>query len=298
VDGKVRRLGLDLGGTDIKLALLEDDVVVGTATAPTRSEDGPEAVLRRVAELGRTAGEVDSICLSVPGLLDEGGRALLFPNLHGDWVGIPVAEPLAAAFGRPVPILNDGHAFALAEARLGAAREANGVIAVVCGTGVGGGLVLGGQLWPGLEGRAGHIGHHTVAPEGALCGCGNRGCLETIAGARAIAEAAGAQTFTDALAAARAEDETALAAFARAGTFLGIAVANLVLFVSPERVVIGGGVAEAGDLVLEPLRREVHRRAASVAPVEKIEIIPAELGAFAGAIGASLHGATELVGSR
>ena len=288
----VRRLGLDLGGTEIKLALLEDEDVRETATAETRShEGGPEQVLDRVVRLARTAGDVDSVGISVPGLVDGDGRALLFPNLHGNWAGAPVAEPLSQAFERRVPLLNDGHAFALAEARLGAAQGFSDVICIVCGTGVGGGLVLGGSLRRGIDDRGGEIGHHTVLPDGERCGCGNRGCLETVAGSRAIARAAGAATFADALAAARGGDEQALGAFERAGRFLGIATANLVLFVSPERVVVGGGVAEAGELVLGPLRAEVAARAATVAPLERIEIVPAALGPYAGAIGAALYGA-------
>lgn len=295
----MRCLGLDLGGTEIKLALLEDRTVVLTETAPTRSEDGrPEDVLERVVALGRSAGDVDSVAVSVPGLVDDEGRALLFPNLHGEWAGVPVAGPLADAFRGEVPLLNDGHAFALAEAEVGAARGFRDVICVVCGTGVGGGLVLDGALRRGLEDRAGEIGHHTVLPDGERCGCGNRGCLETIAGARAIARAAGVRTFADALAAASAGDARAAAAFERAAVALGIAIANLVLFVAPQRVVVGGGVAEAGDLVFGPLRREVERRTANVAPLAILEIVPAELGPFAGAIGAALHGAANVVGSR
>ena len=297
----MRWLGLDLGGTEIKLALLEDEKVVRTATAPTRSEDGgPEHVLERVVALGRSAGDVDSVSVSVPGLVDEDGRALLFPNLHGEWAGVPVGEPLAHAFGCEVPLLNDGHAFTLAEAEVGAARGFRDVICIVCGTGVGGGLVLDGELRRGLDDRAGEIGHHTVLPDGELCGCGSRGCLETVAGARAIARAAGVATFADAAAAASAGDGRAAAAFERAARFLGIAIANIVLFVAPERVVVGGGVAEVGEPVLGPLRREVERRAANVAPLAKLEIVPAELGPFAGAIGAALQGAasTRDVGSR
>jgi glucokinase len=289
----VRRLGLDLGATDLKLALLEDERLVSTATAPTRSEDGgPAGVLARLVELGRTAGEVESVGLAVPGIVDPRGRALLLPNLKGDWEGIELAAPLAPAFGLPIALLNDGHAFTLAEATVGAARGAQDVIGIVCGTGVGGGVVLGGELRLGIDERAGEIGHHTVLPDGERCGCGNHGCLETVASSRAIARQAGSESFTEALAAARAGDEAAVAAFARAASFLGIAIANLTLFLTPERVVVGGGVAEAaGDLLFPALRAEVTRRAGAVAPLQRVEIVPAVLGVFAGAVGAALHGA-------
>ena len=288
----MRQLGLDLGGTDIKLALLEDDRLVATDTAPTRSESGgPPAVLERIVALGRSAGSADSVAVSVPGLVDATGCGLLFPNLYGDWLGQPITSPLTAGFGQPVALLNDGHAFALAEARVGAARGSRDVICIVCGTGVGGGLVLSGHLHLGIGERAGEVGHQTVEPDGDPCGCGNNGCLETIAGARAIARAAGRETFAETLDAARAADHAAVAAVARAGRYLGIAIANLTIFLTPERFVIGGGVAEAGELLLDPIREEVRRRAGKVAPLDEIGIVRAELGPYAGAMGAALYGA-------
>jgi glucokinase len=288
----VRALGLDLGGTNIKLALLEDERLATTDSAPTQSADGgPAAVLERIAELGRRAGPVDSVGVAVPGLVDADGSALLFSNLHGDWAGHPVREPLEAAFGQPVALINDGHAFALAEARLGAARGASDVVCIVLGTGIGGGLVAGGRLHLGVDDRAGEIGHHTVLLDGPACNCGNRGCLELYAGARAIARAAGKATFDEVVAAAGAGEAASVEALERAGMLIGVALANLTIFVAPERVVVGGGVAEAGELLLGPLREEVRRRAGNVAPLERIEIVPATLGPLAGAIGAALWGA-------
>jgi glucokinase len=213
---------------------------------------------------------------------------VLLPNLHGDWVGRPIADPLADALGRPVRLINDGHAFALAEARIGAARGAEDVLCIVCGTGIGGGLVIGGRLHLGVEDRAGEVGHHTVVEDGPLCGCGNHGCLETLAGARAIAAAAQQPSFDDVVAAARRGDERAREAIRRAAAYIGIAIANLTIFITPERIVVGGGVAEAGELLLDPLRAEVERRAGRVAPLHAIEIVPATLGADAGAVGAAL----------
>jgi len=288
----VRSLGLDVGGTNVKLALLEDDVVVATDQAATSSENGgPDAVLARVVELGGSAGDVDSIGIAWPGLIDEHGDALLMPNLYGTWCGQPLREPLERGFGRGVALLNDGHAFALAEARIGAARGSEDVICIVCGTGIGGGLVIGGRLHLGTDDRAGEIGHHTVVLDGPLCECGNSGCLEMLAGARAIARAAGKASFDEVVTAARAGDEQSLAALDRAGRLIGTAVANLTIFVAPQRVVVGGGVAEAGALLLDPLRETLHARAANVAPLDKVELVPATLGSFAGAIGAALFGA-------
>jgi glucokinase len=286
-----RRVGLDVGGTNVKVVVLEDDLVVDRTTEPTASEKGPDAVLERLAALARDAGPAASVGFAFPGLVDAEGRGILFPNLAGDWAGRPIREPLSRALDLPVGLVNDGHAFALAEARVGAAGGADDVICVVCGTGVGGGLVLGGRLHRGVDDRAGEIGHHTVVLDGPLCNCGNRGCLELLAGAKAIARAAGHATFDEALAAARAGDAAAVATFRRAGELIGVAVANLTIFVTPQRVVIGGGVAEAGDLLLVPLVDEIHRRAANVAPLEHIEILRATLGPDAGAIGAALFAA-------
>jgi glucokinase len=290
LDCSVRRLGLDLGGTNIKLVVLEGEQVVERRSEPTRSDEGVEAVLARLAGFARSAGSVDSVGVALPGLFDGDGRGVLLPNLRGDWVGQPIAAPLAESIGRPVRLINDGHAFALAEARLGAARGADDVICIVCGTGIGGGLVIGGRLHLGVEDRAGEIGHHTVVADGPPCNCGNRGCLETLAGSRAIAEAAGTPSFDTAVEAARSGNEQAVESLRRAASFIGIAIANLIIFVTPQRVVIGGGVAAAGELLFEPLRAEIERRAGRVAPLSAIEIVPAALGADAGAVGAALAG--------
>jgi glucokinase len=288
----VRHLGRDVGGTNIKRVVLEDDRIAERDSQPTRSEDGVAAVLARLAALAEEAGAVDSVGVALPGLVDDKGRAVLLPNLYGDWAGQPIGESLSAALERPVRLINDGHAFALAEARVGAARGADDVLCVVCGTGIGGGLVIGGRLHLGVEDRGGEVGHHTVVEDGPLCRCGNRGCLEMLAGARAIADSAGKTSFDDVVIAARAGDERSVEALRRAGSYIGIAVANLTIFLTPQRIVIGGGVAQAGELLLAPLRAEVERRAGGVAPLHAIEIVPATLGADAGAVGAALAGAT------
>ena len=283
----MRNLGLDLGGTNIKLALLEDGTVI--AQDETQTGSGVEAVLDRMAELARRAGRVDTIGVALPGLFDDEGVALLLPALDG-WAGHPVRARLEERLARPVRLINDGHAFALAESTFGAGRGAENVMCIVCGTGIGGGLVLGGKLHLGPKQRAGEFGHHTVVQDGPRCECGNHGCLELYAGARAIAAACGAATFDDAVAAAGAGDERARRALADAGRLIGLALANVLIFVCPDRVVIGGGVAQAGDHLLEPLRVTVAERA-RVAPLDRIGINVAELGPRAGAVGAALWGA-------
>jgi len=288
----VRALGLDLGGTNIKLALLEDGRLVEQRETPTLSHEGdPAAVLRRIVELGRSVGPVDSVGVALPGLFDGDGVVVLLPNLYGAWTGTPARALLKEGFKQQVRLLNDGHAFALAESTLGAGRNAATVMCIVCGTGIGGGLVLDGRLHLGPDRRAGEFGHHTVDKNGPTCECGNRGCLELYAGARAIAKSAGAQSFDEVVSKARVGDEAASRVLGRAGELIGLAIANVLIFLAPDRVVVGGGVAEAGELLLDPLRASIARHA-RVAPLDQIGVVPAELGPGAGAIGAALWSAT------
>jgi glucokinase len=288
-------LGLDLGGTNIKAAVMDGSLrVLATDAMPTGATDGPEAVLERVAALGRAVaapfGEPVSAGLALPGHFDAArGTGSLLPNLPGDWAGRPIAGPVGSSLGLPVTLVNDVRALTLAELRLGAGRGAHDLVCIALGTGVGGGVVIGGRLHLGL-GHAGEIGHTTVDPDGPLCGCGNRGCLDRMASAESIAAAAGRASVADAAEAARAGDPAARAAFARAGEYVGRVLAGAVVLLWPERVVVGGGVADAGELLLEPLRAELRRRA-RVAPVGEIAVVRAELGPVAGAVGAALWGA-------
>jgi glucokinase len=245
-----------------------------------------EVALETAASFGRPA----SAALALPGHFDAAsGTGVLLPNLPGEWVGRAIAGPVAARLGLPVALVNDVRALTLAELRLGAGRGARDLVCVALGTGVGGGVAIGGALHLGT-GHAGEIGHTTVDPDGPLCGCGNRGCLDRMASAAAIAADAGRATVAEAAAAAQGGDPTAIAAFARAGERVGRVLAGAVVLLWPERVVVGGGVAAAGEVLLGPLRAELRRRAC-VAPVADLPVVPAQLGAHAGAVGAALWGA-------
>jgi glucokinase len=288
-------VGLDLGGTNVKCAVVDDALrVLATDSCPTAADRGPDAVLERVAALGRSTvaplGDAATAGLALPGHFDaESGTGVLLPNLRGDWRGRAIAGPVGDQLGVAVTLVNDVRALTLAELRLGAGRGASDLVCIALGTGVGGGVVIGGRLHLGL-GHAGEIGHTTVDPDGPLCGCGNRGCLDRMASAESIAAAAGRATVQEAADAARAGDATAVAAFARAGEYVGRVLAGAIVLLWPERVVVGGGVADAGELLLGPVRAEIRRRAA-VAPVDRIAVVAAELGPHAGAVGAALSAA-------
>jgi glucokinase len=164
------------------------------------------------------------------------------------------------------------------------------MVGFTIGTGIGGGVVVDGRLLLGMNGTIGELGHQAIVPDGPPCGCGSHGCLEALAAGPAIARAAGMATPEDVVDAARSGDRRAGAVLEQAGAYLGIGIANVVLTVGPERVVIGGGVAEAGELILRPARDELARRV-TVMPLERISVLSAELGTGAGAIGAALWGA-------
>jgi glucokinase len=230
--------------------------------------------------------------VGAPGLYDPvTGAARFLVNIPGDWNGRPIAAPVAAALGVPVRLINDARAFGLAELRLGAARGASSMVGLTLGTGVGGVIAVDGRILLGHDGTAGEIGHQTIDPDGPACNCGNFGCLEAFARADRLAEACGAPTVDEAIDRARAGDPVALEGFARVGHYLGIGIANMVTLIAPDRVVIGGGLAAAaGDLILGPIRDELQRRVRMTSMAE-VELVPAELGVWAGAIGAAIYGA-------
>ena len=293
-----RHLGLDLGGTNIKVAVVEERdgaalTVVLRERSPTEAHRGPEGVVRRLAEVGREAlerhGAVGTVGVGVPGVFREDtGRAVLLPNLPGVWDGVPVRDPLAAALGRPVAMVNDARAFSLAESLLGAARGLGTVVCLVLGTGVGGGIVVGGRLLRGT-GAGGELGHQTVLLGGPRCGCGNSGCAEALTRADVFARLGGRATAEEVYGAARAGDATALAAIEHVVQWLGVALANAYVLLAPDAFVVGGGIAAAGDLLLGPLEAAV-RRHVFIVPPERIRVLPAALGSYAGAIGAALFG--------
>lgn len=306
--GRSRHLGLDLGGTNLKWVVVERDgdgwERLDSGSVPTRA-GGPGAIVPQLVEVGRAALDglaagphgggpaVTSVGVGVPGLYDPvAGTSRFFPNVPGDWAGVPVAAPIAEGLRLPTRMINDARAFALAESRLGAGRGARTMLGVTLGTGVGGGIVLDGRLLEGLDGTAGEMGHQTIDPDGPWCGCGNRGCVEAYARADQIVAACGTESVEAAIAAARAGDERASGGLRDVGRYLGIGLANMVTVLTPDRVVIGGGVAAAGDAILAPVRAEIVRRVKTTF-FDPEAVVTAELGTWAGAIGAAVHGAEQ-----
>ncbi|MEI7743247.1 MAG: ROK family protein [Chloroflexota bacterium] len=300
---RTRHLGLDLGGTNLKWCVVEHDAggwtTVERDSVPTRvvpdAAAVPASVTAQLAEAALAAvdrcGPVASIGIGIPGLFDPAtGRTRFLVNVPGPWDGHPVAGPVEASAGVPTFLVNDARAFGLAELRLGAGRGASSMVGLTLGTGVGGVIAIDGHVHQGHDGTAGEIGHQTIDPDGPWCGCGNRGCLEAYCRADQLAAACGTGTAEEAVRAAQAGDARALAGIADVGRYLGIGISNMITVISPDRVVIGGGVAAAGELLFAPIRSEIARRVRTTAP-EQVQLVAAELGIWAGSIGAAVHGA-------
>ncbi len=300
-------LGVDIGGTDIKLGLVEGEGEIReSGKIPTRPAEGPEAAAARVrlwlADNARGAGPIAAAGVDCAGLVDgERGILHVSPNLSG-WDNVPLRDVFERALGVSAIVENDANAAAYGEWAMGAGRGLRNFVCLTLGTGVGGGIVINGGLYRGSSGFAGEIGHAVIDAGGPLCACGNRGCLEALVGAKAIVERAigmrakagesrsawGGSPTVEALSRAAASgDAVAAAAFEETGRWLGIALANVVHILAPEAIAIGGGVAGAGDSILEPARATVRTCVMNEA-MASVRIVPAELGNRASFIGVSL----------
>jgi len=285
----VRRIyaSVDLGATNTACGLAsEEGEFLVERTIPTLSSQGSEAVLERiaavVARMAAEAGEKPlALGMGVPGLVDrETGITLFLPNLPTQWRGVAVARMLAAHIGCPVYLLNDVRLATLGEMTFGLGYKACSMVFFAIGTGIGGGLVVDGKLRLGALGAAGELGHQTILPDGPLCGCGNHGCLETLASGPAIM-AEGVRLLRSGLApqldvltggrielvtpkemgaAAEAGDQAVREAILRAAGYLGIGVANMVCALHPDLVVLGGGVMGLGALLIDTVRATVRNR--------------------------------------
>ncbi|HSV66381.1 MAG TPA: ROK family protein [Mycobacteriales bacterium] len=290
-------LAVDIGGTKLAAGIIEAD------GAPRDCRQVPTPV----------GGDAETVWAALAGLLDAVlpaagapvtgagvgcGGPMTWPdgvvdplNIPG-WRGFPLRARLAGRFGLEVRLHNDAVCAAVGEHWRGAGRGIDDLLGMVVSTGVGGGLILGGRLVDGASGNAGHIGHLVVEPDGPVCGCGGRGCLEAVARGPAIVDWAvsrgwaGARSARMLAEAARAGDPVAVGAFQRAGELVGLGVAGAVALTDVRLVVIGGGVAQAGEVFFGPVRTS-YRRHARVAHARRTEIVPAALGTRAGLVGAA-----------
>jgi glucokinase len=315
--------GVDLGGTSVKLALgtAEGELLI-ERSIPTDSHLGPKSVLERIGAAINTMSQESGfqpkrLGMGVPGLVDiERGITRFLPNLTGHWKDIPAGDILSRIVQCPVMLLNDVRTATLGELAFGHGRKhpTSTMVFMAIGTGIGGGVVIDGKLRLGPLGAAGEIGHMTIVPDGHLCGCGNRGCLETLASGTAIAaegvrlllmglaptlhelvggNAALVTTRTVAEAADKG-DAACRDAIQHAARWLGIAVANLVTAIHPGLIVIGGGVSRIGDALLMGVRNEVHSRV-HMFPPETVEVAGSLVGDKAGILGAVALAARGLV---
>ncbi|MYT75065.1 MULTISPECIES: ROK family protein [unclassified Streptomyces] len=294
---------LDIGGTKIAGALVDHQGrILARTQRPTPAQENGETVMGAVeavlAEL--TASELwprtGAVGIGSAGPVDRSAGTVSPVNVPG-WREFPLVERVAAATGGlPVELVGDGVAITAAEHWQGAARGHDNALCMVVSTGVGGGLILNGELHPGPTGNAGHIGHISVDLDGDPCPCGARGCVERIASGPNIARRAladgwqpgpdGDTTAAAVAAAARAGDPIAAASFARAAQALAAGIAATATLVEVDIAVIGGGVAKAGDVLFDPLRRAL-RDYATLSFVQRLTVVPASTGTDAGLVGAA-----------
>jgi glucokinase len=306
-------VGVDLGGTKC-LAVVVDGSgrAVGEHRAPTPSGAGTIAVIDAIVDavdaLAARHGDVTGVGVGLPGLVDDRGVLRYAPNLPGV-AEVPVGSLLAERFpGRRVVVENDASCAGWGEREAGAGRSSDHLVAITLGTGIGGGIVLDGRLYRGAHGFSGEVGHMVVDPHGPPCACGQRGCWERFASgsglgriareaahagrASRIVELAGGdpedvrgEHVTAAAADGDAEARDVLADFA---WWVALGLANLANAFDPELFVLGGGLVEAGDLLLDPVRAAFAELVEAVEHRPPVDILPAALGERAGAIGAAL----------
>lgn len=311
-----KRIGIDVGGTNVKIALVDEGKIIYSNRVPTYAKMGYEYTVNNIKqaikdlmkETNTEAKDIQGIGFDFPGQVDcKTGVVKLAPNIPG-WVNVPIAQMIEEEFNIPTRIDNDVRCAALGELKFGAGRGCENFICITVGTGIGSGIVINGKVVRGASNAAGELGHIKLQMQGGpICGCGDTGCLEAFASGpsivamaqdyirggkstkfREMAAAEGGEITPYMVAkAAEAGDPVAKRIFEIVGEYIGIGLTSVINLLNPEKVIIGGGVAEAGDLLFDPIRRTIKERAMVVAG-EAVEIVPAELGNSAGVIGASM----------
>jgi len=313
-------VGIDIGGTAIKFAVVrKDGSLIDTLSLPTRAQDDPQQTITRITDAVNTLLEkargidpdlerVLAVGVGCAGLIStDSGVVHLSPNLP-HWREVPLGPETSKRLGMPVLLHNDANAFVLGESWAGAGRGVRVLLGLTLGTGVGGGVVIDGNLFTGSHGFAGELGHTPLFADGPPCGCGSRGCLEIYVGNRAIVDryleisegrrgpvverlTAGDEGLLNPellCRAAHAGDACARETFEITGRHLGAGLAGLANLFDPERIVIGGGVAQAGNLLLDPARAALAERSMYPKAFHP-EVRSAALGEQAGVIGVALE---------
>ena len=304
-------IGVDVGGTKVAAGVVDEDgTILARTRRPTPStspDDVEQTIAALVAEL-RDGCDIEAVGIGAAGFIDVNRATVLFaPNLA--WRDEPLRDDVSKLIGLPVVVENDANAMAWGEYRFGAGRGETHLVCVTVGTGIGGGLVIDGNLYRGRFGIGAEFGHMQVVLDGRRCGCGQRGCWEQYCSGRALLHEAreiadvqksyGARLLElgggrpegieapEVTTAAREGDPAALACFEEVGYWLGQGLADLAALLDPGVFVVGGGVADAGELLLGPARTAFERKLTGGATRPQAEIRLAELGNEAGLVGAA-----------
>jgi predicted NBD/HSP70 family sugar kinase len=307
-------LGIDFGHSHVQVAVadLAHNVLaerIRDLDVNHRAEEALDVSARMAEEVLGEAGvgrpDIVGVGIGIPGPVDRArgtvGSATILPG----WIGIRIAAEMEARLGVPVEIENDANLGALAELTWGSGRGCTNLAYIKAATGIGAGIVIEGRLVRGASGTAGEIGHTTLDQSGAICYCGNRGCLETVASGRAIVQLVGQSngetpTLAQVISRAADGDMRCRRAIADAGMEIGVAAAGLCNLINPERVIIGGLLSRAGDLLIEPIRESIHRYAV-LAAAERVEVVPAvfvERAELLGSLALALAGSSAALASR
>jgi len=309
-------LAMDLGGTKIFAAIISNKgQVMAREYCLTLADEGPEAVINRIfsaidhflSQRNINLSQLGGISIAAAGAIDfEKGLITSSPHLPG-WHDVPLRDIVKEKYKVNTFLINDASAAALGEYHFGVGQGVNNLVLLTLGTGIGGGIIINGRLYSGASGSAGEIGHTTIDVNGPRCSCGNIGCLEALVSGTAIAreairrigqgerssltKIAGGKiediTAEEVLTAARAGDSLASEVILKAATYLGVGLANVVNIFNPEMIIIGGGMAKMGDLLLNPARQVVRGRAFQLS-AQVVQIVPAQLGDDAGVLGAAV----------